>query len=674
MRKQSAKRGFTITELIIVIVVIAILAAVLIPTFASLIKKANRSADVQLVRSLNVIVAAEAALTNGEISAHGAILAAEENGYNIEKLTPTTEDRTIVWDGANYRFALLDENKKEIFPKDSKSGTPAANLFVISNTYPAEGFDGYAVYLTDGCTLTEVTTTAGVDVGNNDQITKITYTGTEEVAVRGAKYTTIIVQSGTVHHYDLAWTAYENGGTYVEHGTLNIPVQTGAYVDTGFAGGEGTESNPYIIANIDNWNNLAATADTNGDKHIVIGADMVFDANTQTISTFGGTLDFQNHTVTCTADMPSLNLIGTAEDGATIKNVKINNAKDNFSMVYSSEKDVTFENVTVTGNYATSGNNQGALISYPGLYSEETEFRITLENCNNYANITNSNSYAGLFIGTFNYLPKNTTAYVTIKDCANYGTLIGKNSAMIVSASASGNGNNAATVKMYIENVRNYGAIIGSEHAGLIMSKAALAGCYEYVEPGLLRGKVLFYSDESFADQYLITDANGERVKLFEDETPAQLDVKNAGAGITKVGFETLTTDASGNLVLDNVINSDAVKYRVAFGWSGVHGKMNGGAYEYAFEINAADISTTNVKAYKWVNANTNGDDRALEATTLPTTTVTYGETTLKVDSQNRYVFSVEGSQIRQQPMVIVYAFDAEGNVVAMGSYTYPAN
>lgn len=41
------KKGFTIVELVIVIAVIAILAAVLIPTFAGVIEKANESAVMQ---------------------------------------------------------------------------------------------------------------------------------------------------------------------------------------------------------------------------------------------------------------------------------------------------------------------------------------------------------------------------------------------------------------------------------------------------------------------------------------------------------------------------------------------------------------------------------------------------------------------------------------------------
>ncbi len=45
--KRNNKKGFTIVELVIVIAVIAILSAVLIPTFAGVTKKAKQSAALQ---------------------------------------------------------------------------------------------------------------------------------------------------------------------------------------------------------------------------------------------------------------------------------------------------------------------------------------------------------------------------------------------------------------------------------------------------------------------------------------------------------------------------------------------------------------------------------------------------------------------------------------------------
>ncbi|MBO7401128.1 MAG: prepilin-type N-terminal cleavage/methylation domain-containing protein, partial [Clostridia bacterium] len=49
--KKTNKKGFTLVELVIVIAVIAILAAVLIPVFSNLIKDAKDSAALQNARN-----------------------------------------------------------------------------------------------------------------------------------------------------------------------------------------------------------------------------------------------------------------------------------------------------------------------------------------------------------------------------------------------------------------------------------------------------------------------------------------------------------------------------------------------------------------------------------------------------------------------------------------------
>ncbi len=49
--KKSNKKGFTIVELVIVIAVIAILAAVLIPTFSNVVENAKKSAAMQNARN-----------------------------------------------------------------------------------------------------------------------------------------------------------------------------------------------------------------------------------------------------------------------------------------------------------------------------------------------------------------------------------------------------------------------------------------------------------------------------------------------------------------------------------------------------------------------------------------------------------------------------------------------
>lgn len=64
--KKSTKKGFTIVELVIVIAVIGILAAVLIPTFSSVVDKAEVSAAQSEAKNCLTLDLAEA---NGDFAA-----------------------------------------------------------------------------------------------------------------------------------------------------------------------------------------------------------------------------------------------------------------------------------------------------------------------------------------------------------------------------------------------------------------------------------------------------------------------------------------------------------------------------------------------------------------------------------------------------------------------------
>ena len=70
------KKGFTIVELVIVIAVIAILAAVMIPTFSGIVTKANESAVLQAARSYYSEVYADDiadGINDGKVKATNAV-------------------------------------------------------------------------------------------------------------------------------------------------------------------------------------------------------------------------------------------------------------------------------------------------------------------------------------------------------------------------------------------------------------------------------------------------------------------------------------------------------------------------------------------------------------------------------------------------------------------------
>lgn len=130
---KRTKKGFTIVELVIVIAVVAILAAVLIPTFASLIEKANESVDIQLVRQMNTVLKTEEA-ANGKpanIEAVKAVLA--ENGF--ENPQPATSKYAFAWDKSENVIVLMDkETNKGIFPAEYKGIAKEADWVIFAGT------------------------------------------------------------------------------------------------------------------------------------------------------------------------------------------------------------------------------------------------------------------------------------------------------------------------------------------------------------------------------------------------------------------------------------------------------------------------------------------------------------------------------------------------------------
>ena len=108
--KRQNKKGFTIVELVIVIAVIAILAAVLIPTFSSVIKKAKISADTQVVRNLNTSLATDEVINGTPEDFNEVMRVLQADGYVLANLNPTTNGWFYVWESETNQMLLVDEN------------------------------------------------------------------------------------------------------------------------------------------------------------------------------------------------------------------------------------------------------------------------------------------------------------------------------------------------------------------------------------------------------------------------------------------------------------------------------------------------------------------------------------------------------------------------------------
>ena len=123
--KNTKKRGFTIVELVIVIAVIAILAAVLIPTFTNVINASKKSAAMQEARndwtSYTVDNAQTFSTVYGYVEKDGYYFTIKAGEFNVEPVTsaPTAApDGFVAEANATYSYkADADHSSVFIYTK-----------------------------------------------------------------------------------------------------------------------------------------------------------------------------------------------------------------------------------------------------------------------------------------------------------------------------------------------------------------------------------------------------------------------------------------------------------------------------------------------------------------------------------------------------------------------------
>ena len=119
---MKSKKGFTIVELVIVIAVIAILAAVLIPTFSNVIDKAHQSASLQEAKSkFNELYA---------IDYSDGVLDGAENGVSFVN---ESNEYAVILDG--YEGCYYNPNASFVYKTDKYECTATLTLGDAANTW-----------------------------------------------------------------------------------------------------------------------------------------------------------------------------------------------------------------------------------------------------------------------------------------------------------------------------------------------------------------------------------------------------------------------------------------------------------------------------------------------------------------------------------------------------------
>ena len=227
------KRAFTITELVIVIAVVAILAAVLIPTFANVIKKADESADTQIVREMNTALSMGSAEGNPDSIGEVLDILLEEGGFDMAKVNPSSEGYLYAWEKASNQILLLNEKGEVVYsnraydtadwelyvPVGNNTAATALNVFSgKANVYVSEDltFDfkfknAMSLMVAEGKTLTGSVTLGGSAAAS------ATISGQIDGALVVNNAAAEVSHYGMVESVDLQAVA---GSSYHEYGTV----------------------------------------------------------------------------------------------------------------------------------------------------------------------------------------------------------------------------------------------------------------------------------------------------------------------------------------------------------------------------------------------------------------------------------------------------------------------
>lgn len=153
MKKKT--QGFTIIELVIVIAIVAILAAVTVTSYTGIIEKANLVHDQQAIRSLNEILAIAAA-SDPPATAGDAIGMLSKLGIYGDQLSAHTDGFQYVYNLAENQFYLAKETGDVVYPED----TDKANLWALYTDDPDDKLPGFTNYVATGTVANQDALTA----------------------------------------------------------------------------------------------------------------------------------------------------------------------------------------------------------------------------------------------------------------------------------------------------------------------------------------------------------------------------------------------------------------------------------------------------------------------------------------------------------------------------------
>ena len=558
--KRTNKKGFTIVELVIVIAVIAILAAVLIPNISKLVRKANESNDVSLAKNMNTLLTMDEAENGKATNMYDVLIALENGGFKLSTLNPRASGNVFAWDKVNNQIVYLSKDKILFQAKEVKD---KGDLYITTRDADTfKTFPGYSFYLVQDLTA-DVTLSEGsnLDTGEFTLNGDVSCTTGKDVDIRGKINGTLTVNSnaGKITNYSIvnnveivntASTSYHERGqvkTFTIDNTLTgkVVFENDAYVETLKQNNtNGTVDNSGYIKNVDGNATNKVPATTSG--------------YTLKISTFEELCNFRDKvnagttyagmTVRLMADIDISSRAWTpigayprkVEDGTTNKGEKVK---------------VTLDKVSAATVFKGKFDGQGYTIS--GLTN--TGFRISALYKGN--NATTPENYAEYVFGLFGSIVNaeirnlNLTKVNIDMVCDNTQKVLGDSVGAVVG--------NVAGEKCVIENCKVLsGKISGFDAtAGVIgritATKTTVSGCVNAVAVESTRraAGIIGYTDQ-FADLTIKNCENKATVTCMGND--AEFGINGEGpAYYQAAGIANASGGASAAISGDKIANNN---------------------------------------------------------------------------------------------------------------------
>ena len=720
---RNSKKGFTIVELIIVIAVIAVLAAVLIPTFSNLIQKANEAKDTALVSNLNKAVAMD---TSKNETVYDVLTTVRENaGYDVGKINAAATNNEILWDSANNCFVYSVNGEIKYIP-DTKTKDVEGNYdyWKISSNEKDIADGQYSIYW-NGANLASVTVKTGFDAGTAE-VAEVNYDRQNESV--GRKVTirtnggalTVNAPKDTVAHYGKAsgvqiMAVY--GNSYHEYGeVVGDIVITKGRIELAATAQVGTvlvasESIGAVKVDVVSGAQVGTVAPTTPEAKKDVEASTSIPTESKKTDVVNVNSDFAGGLGT----ERSPYLIATAEQFAKISsykggkyfkqtaNITINAAVATFEGYYDGGNyQLVYKSNTGTSRYifgrltayteiknwnilmgkvgvtlvltADWGTSNGAL--FENIVFDTTESLVTV-NENNFGLVLIEAIYTGKPENLDepdepSYIFRNIVNNVNLQ---NEGTCTG----FIV---GSGPCFNTKTVLKY-ENCVNNGNILGGQFVGYLYGNSA------YIESVESSGSEIFVNNCKNNGVLSTTSENGMVAfapKLVDLNEKYQNSVGGSFLSTNYFTGKTFTINQEGTSFTINT-NDTAVVYKLAFNVASIYYTKSGKAWtenevalitpetetwSQAWDVSNGkkyliDLNVDTAATGALTNSFKAYDKKTAQAKGITATSYTDGYAIVVKDGVTYLIFDVrENTYINCNVSLMVYAYDANNNILGI--------